>query len=94
MYEEGDADNIHQSLIDVFFLWKTSDQKKWVLFDPQAVIDHENNEEFGIFEVEAGIIIDDFLNTNGHSIFTRPSVGIGADRPIDGSIQLGYRMIW
>jgi hypothetical protein len=29
----------------------------------------------------------------GHSFYIRPMVGVGADRPADGSIELGYKIV-
>jgi hypothetical protein len=29
----------------------------------------------------------------GHSFYIRPSVGVGSDRPTDGSIEIGYKIV-
>ena len=43
---------------------------------------------------EMGMMIDRFFGTKGHSVYLRPSAGVGSDRPTDGSIEFGYKIIW
>ena len=33
-----------------------------------------------------------FDDLNGHSFYLRPSVGVGDDRPMDASIEIGYKV--
>ena len=32
-------------------------------------------------------------NLRGHSYYARPSIGLGTNRPTDGSIELGYKIV-
>jgi len=73
---------------------QSKDKQRWALFDPQIVLDYENEIEFMIIDIEAGTMIDKYLGTKGHSAYVRPSIGIGDDRPTDGSIEVGYKVIW
>jgi hypothetical protein len=91
--DEGRRD-VHQGLIDIFILWISSDRQYWVLGDPQIVLDYEENKEFMITDMEAGIMLDRYLGTKGHSAYLRPSIVVGGDRPTDGSIEVGYKIIW
>jgi hypothetical protein len=92
--EDDDRDEIHQGLIDLFFVWISKSKQFWALADPQIILDYEENEEFAIVDLEIGSMLDRHLGTTGHSIYLRPSIGIGADRPTDGSIEVGYKIIW
>jgi hypothetical protein len=92
--EDSGRGEIHQGLIDVFFLKTSKDKQRWALIDPQGVIDYENNTEFMLIDVEVGTMLDKYLDAKGHSAYLRPSIGIGADRPTDGSIEVGYKIIW
>ena len=85
---------VHQGLIDIYFLWISSDRQYWSLLDPQIVLDYENNNEFMIIDLEVGTMLDKYLDTKGHSAYVRPSIGVGRDRPTDGSIEIGYKIIW
>ena len=94
VYEDDGVDDLHQGLIDIFLLWTSPDKLKWVLVDPQFIFDYENDIEFGILDAEAGMMLDKILGTKGHSAYIRPSVGFGHDRLSDGSIELGYKIVW
>ena len=85
---------VHQGLIDIFLLWGSSDKQYWALVDPQIVLDYEEDKEFMIIDFEAGTMLDRHFGTKGHSAYLRPSVGFGDDRPTDGSIEVGYKVIW
>ena len=92
--EDRGRAQVHQGLIDLFFLKMAKDKQSWMLVDLQAVIDYENDKEFMLIDMEAGKMLDKYLGTKGHSVYVRPSVGIGSDRPTDGSIEIGYKIIW
>jgi hypothetical protein len=92
--EDDGRNNIHQGLIDLFFLWSSSDKQYWALFDPQIVLDYEEDKEFMIIDLEVGAMLDKFLGTKGHSFYVRPSIGVFEDRPTDGSVEVGYKIIW
>ena len=87
----GDDDRapVSRSQLDFFYLWLDKGQKWWVLADPQALIDHENDIEFALFEAEYGRMM-----FAGLSSYVRPSIGIGNDRPYDWSIELGLKVIY
>ena len=92
--EDDGRSKVHQGLIDLFFLKTSKDKQRWVLIDPQGVLDYENDTEFMLIDVEVGTMLDKYLGTKGHSVYLRPSVGIGTDRPYDGSVEVGYKMVW
>ena len=94
VWEDDGVANLHQGLIDIFLLWSSSDKQNWALIDPQIVIDYKNDIVFSLIDVEVGMMLDQFLGTKGHSAYLRPSVGIGGNRPTDGSIEVGYKVVW
>ena len=94
VHEDSGRDKIRQSVLDVFFLKMSGDKKRWALINPTAIIDYEQHAEFVLIDVEIGTMLDDYLGTKGHSIYLRPSVVVGADRPADGSIEIGYKIVW
>jgi len=81
--------DISRSGFDLFFVWLAADKKHWATINPTIVIDHENDKEFGLFEVEGGQMM--FGPT---SSYIRPGVGIGSDRPHDWNIEFGFKVIW
>ena len=92
--EDEGRDEVSQGLIDLYVLWASADKQYWALFDPQIVLDYENDVEFSIIDLEMGTMIDKYIGTTGHSVYLRPSIGIGADRPTDGSLEFGYKIVW
>lgn len=92
--EDDGRSDVHQGLIDIFLLWISSGKQYWVLVDPQIILDYEEEKEFMIIDFEAGTMLDRYLDTKGHSAYLRPSIGVGDDRPSDGSIEVGYKVIW
>ena len=92
--EDKGRSDIHQGLIDLFFLKQSADKQRWALIDPQIVLDYEQNTEFMIIDIELGTMLDQYLGTKGHSAYIRPAVGVGGYRPIDYAIEVGYKVIW
>lgn len=94
VYEESGAGEIHQGNIDLFVLKTFNNKQQWILLNPQASIDYENNKQLFWFDAEAGTMLDDVIPHKGHSVYLRPSAGIGSDRPWDFTIEAGYKIIW
>ena len=88
------GNDVHQGLIDLFVLktWRT--KTRWLLLDPQIVLDYENDAEFALIDVEVGAMLEEYIGLKGHSAYLRPSFGIGTDRPYDYSLELGYKIVW
>lgn len=86
--EEGRSD-VGRHLFDLFYLWRGSSGKWWVLTDLQAVIDYENDIEFGALDVEYGRMM-----FAGLSSYWRPSIAIGSDRPYDWGLEIGLKVVW
>ena len=92
--EDSDRDDVDQIVIDLNFLVQDKSKQSWFFADPQIVFDNENDTEFAILDFEFGWMMTKwFLNLKGHSFYIRPSVGVGADRPADGSIEIGYKIV-
>ena len=72
----------------------SKDKQRWALINPTMIMDYENNTEFLNIDVEAGTMLDKYFGTKGHSVYLRPGFQIGADRPVDGSLECGYKIIW
>jgi hypothetical protein len=86
---EGDRSDVSRTQFDIFFLKQSSDKRWWVLLDPQYVIDWENDTEFGLIEAEAGHVFE-----SGVSLYLRPGVGFGGDKPVDYNIEFGIKYIF
>jgi len=49
--------------------------------------------EFAIIDLEFGWMMSKWPDLKGHSFYIRPSFGVGHDRPTDGSIEIGYKIV-
>lgn len=94
IYEQDSVDFLHQGLIDVFLLWTSPKKQFWVLADPQILIDYRSDTEFSLLDIEMGTMLDRVIGLKGHSVYVRPSAGLGADRPYDASVEVGYKIVW
>ena len=92
--EDKGRNRIEQGLIDVFALKMSKDKQSWMLVNPTYVMDFETNKEFLLIDFEVGTMLDRYLGTKGHSAYLRPGFSIGTYRPVDASIEVGYKIIW
>ena len=92
--EDTGRSEVDQILIDLNLLVMAKNKQSWFFTDPQIVIDNETNQEYCICDFEFGWMMTKWWpDMKGHSFYFRPMVGIGADRPVDGSIELGYKLV-
>lgn len=90
--DDGRAE-VDQFLIDLNLLIMAKDKQSWFFTDPQIVIDNENDQEFAIVDLEFGWMMSRWTDLKGHSFYIRPSFGVGSDRPVDYSVEVGYKMV-
>jgi hypothetical protein len=92
--EDSGRDEVDQILIDLNYLKMAEDKQSWFFTDPQLIFDNEANVEFAVVDLEWGWMMTNwYQDMKGHSFYLRPSVGVGADRPTEGSIEFGYKMV-
>ncbi len=92
--EDDGRDEVDQILIDLNYLKMADDKQSWFFTDPQIVFDNENDIEFAIVDLEWGWMMSTwFDDLPGQSFYLRPSFGVGADRPTEGSIEFGYKIV-
>ena len=88
--ENTGRDEVHSGLIDLFLVKTWSKNKYWGYIDPQVILDYEDETEFMLIELQAGMM----LGRAGHSMWVMPSFGVGNDRPYDFSLEVGYKVVW
>jgi hypothetical protein len=92
--EDKGRSDVHQGLIDLFLVKTWGGNQFWGFIDPQILLDYENDIEFMLLELQAGMMTDKYFGTKGHSAYVMPSFGVGEDRPYDFSLEAGYKIIW
>ena len=92
--EDAGRDEVDQIIIDLNFLLMAKSKTSWFFTDPQIIFDNETDEEFAIVDFEFGWMLAKWWpEKKGQSIYIRPSIGVGTDRPTEGSVELGYKII-
>jgi len=91
--EDAGRAKTDQILIDLNYLRMAADKQSWFFTDPQIVIDNETNTEFAIVDLEWGWMMSKWTELKGHSFYVRPSIGVGAERLTDYSIEVGYKIV-
>ena len=83
--------DVRRSQIDLYFVWLLAQGKRWLIVDPQIILDHENDRELGTVEAEWGFMIAPSVGTSG---YLRPGVAVGADRIYDWNLEIGLKFVW
>jgi hypothetical protein len=91
--EDDGRSEVDQFLVDLNLLIMAKDKQSWFFTDPQIVIDNETNTEFAIVDLEFGVMMSKWTDLKGHSLYIRPSFGLGSDRPVDYSVEIGYKVV-
>ena len=92
--EDDGRSQVHQGLIDLFLVKTWGGNQFWGFIDPQIILDYENDKEFMLLELQAGMMLDNYIRWKGHSAYIMPSFGVGTDRPYDFSLEIGYKIVW
>lgn len=76
--------------VDINYLAMSEDKTRWLFINPQILSDQENNQDYAFIDIEFG-----WMNKKrkGQSWYVRPTFTIGAERPTDFGIELGYKFI-
>jgi len=92
--EDEGRDKTEQIILDINFLLQSVDGQSWLFAEPQIVFDQETDADFAIMDIEFGWMMTKWWpNLTGQSFYLRPTFTIGADRPTDYGIELGYKFI-
>jgi len=92
--EDEGRDKTEQIILDINFLLQSVDGQSWLFAEPQIVFDQETDADFAIMDIEFGWMMTKWWpNLTGQSFYLRPTFTIGADRPTDYGIEVGYKFI-
>ncbi len=91
--EDDGRSDVNQFIIDLNLLIMGKDKQSWFFTDPQIVIDQENHTEFAMVDLEFGWMMSKWTDLKGHSFYIRPGFGVGVDRPVDYSVEIGYKIV-
>lgn len=87
----SDRADVSRSQIDLYFVWLLGGGSNWLIVDPQVVFDHKTNRTPVLAEVEWGTMINPLP---GASVYIRPGVGFGGDKPYSWNFEAGLKFVW
>lgn len=92
----GDEDpgraRISRTTLDFYYVPKLANPKFFITADPALVYDWENDKKFASLQVTFGMLTGKAFGGDSQ-IFIKPGIYGGADRPLDWSVQVGYRVL-
>ncbi len=92
----GDPDpgrsDINLTTLDLYYVPKLANPKYFITYDPAVVYDWERDALFGSLTVTFGSSIGEAFGGNA-TVFVKPQILFGADRPSDWSTQVGFKVI-
>ena len=94
LFDVGGSDSsadISRSQIDLYFVWLLAQGKNWLILDPQIIIDHDTDKTPALIEAEWGYMIP---SVAGGSVYLRPGVGVGSDKPYSWNFESGLKFVW
>jgi hypothetical protein len=87
--EDPGSSEIEKILVDLNFFVMGKSKKHWFFTDPQIIFDLETHDKFAIVDLEWGRM----LKWKGQSVYLRPAFAVGADRPTDYGVEIGYKIV-
>lgn len=90
----GDSNraDINSTTLDFYYVPKMGNPKYFMTYDPALAFDHESDTQFGSLAITLGRSIGSAFGGNSQ-VFIKPTVFAGGDKPGDGGIELGYKVI-
>ncbi len=80
--------------VNINYLALSEDRTRWLYVNPQMLFDQETNADVAFFDIEFGWMMQKWYpDLKGQSFYIRPTFTIGADRPTDYGIELGYKFV-
>ncbi len=89
---DGNRATVNSTTFDFYYVPKVSDPRTFVTLDPSITSDWETNKQFISIATTVGRAVGPAFGGSAQ-IFIKPSVLIGADRPGDWGIEVGYKVL-
>lgn len=81
--------DINQGLLDLYLVKTLGHGERWLLLDPQVIIDYENDTDLAaMVKLTYGTML-----SPGHSFYIRPGVGLG-ETSVEWSLETAFQIIW
>lgn len=84
--------DINRTTVDFYYVPKLANPKFFMTFDPALSYDWETDKGFASLQVTLGMLTGKVAGGDSQ-IFIKPGIYAGADRPLDFSVQVGFKIL-
>jgi hypothetical protein len=88
----GSRAKINNTTLDFYYVPKLANPDYFVTYDPAIVSDWENSNEYLSLTVTLGRMLGKAFGGDSQ-IFIKPQILAGNERPVDWTIQVGYKVL-
>lgn len=88
----GDENQVSETVVDFYYVPKLANPAHYMTIDPAIVKNWEGDRLYGSFAVTAGTAVGK-VGSGLAQVYVKPSLFIGAERPADWAVEVGYRVI-
>jgi len=88
----SNGQDINRTTIDFYYVPKLANPKFFMTFDPALSYDWETDKGFASLQVTFGMLTGKVAGGDSQ-IFIKPGIYAGADRPLDFSVQVGFKVL-
>lgn len=92
---DGNGSNgrdINRTTFDFYYVPILANPKFYMTFDPNVTYDWETDKAFASLQVTIGMLTGKLAGGDSQ-IFIKPGIYAGADRPLDYSVQVGFKVL-
>jgi hypothetical protein len=90
--KSSSGEDINRTTFDFYYVPKLANPKYYMTFDPALSYDWESDKGFASLQVTFGMLTGKLAGGDSQ-IFIKPGIYAGADRPLDYSVQVGFKIL-
>ncbi len=90
---KGDRARVNNFVFDLYYVPHFKNPKIYMTVDPNITYDWENGNSYAGLLVTVGYGIGKTFGKGNGSVYIKPSVYAGEDRPADWGVEVGYKVV-
>lgn len=90
--KSSSGEDINRTTFDFYYVPKLANPKFYMTFDPAVSYDWETEKGFASLQVTFGMLTGKLAGGDSQ-VFIKPGIYAGGDRPLDFSVQVGFKVL-
>ncbi len=90
--QDPGVDRVNLLTFDLYYVPKLANKKFYITNDPALIYDFNDDLFYGSYTVTFGMLTGKALGGDSQ-VFIKPQILVGGDRPLDWSIQVGFKLL-